>query len=653
MSFPPPKKYRLGEFELDTSQHRLSHRQEQVSLPALPFQVLLFLVENRDRYLTRQELLDRFWEGADSYEETLTRCISTIRTELRDPPTNPTYIETRKKVGYRYIGPCEVVAGETAAKHAPESVAEFAKGFEGNPSAQDVSLPPISESLRAPSSERRGGSLKKVLAVVAVVLALLLALAVYLGWPVPQAANEPVPIHSIAVLPLKNLTGDPANDYFSDGLTESLINSLAKVESLEVQSRSSVFRFKNKDLDPREVGRQLGVAAVLEGSVRNLTNSVRVAVRLVSVADGRVLWVSDANDQSIGNLFAIQDEIARNVAAGLRLRLSGETEQRLARRYTEDIEAYQLYLQGRFALANYVTNDDLQKAVKYFEAAVAKDSNYALAYTGLADAYMTMALDWRDPKEVYPKASQYADRALALDDNLGEAHYSRGAVAYFYEWNWPEAQRELQRSLDLNARSLEGNVCYLHSLETLGQPDAATAQVRRALSQNPLSTSISAELGCTSYYAHRFEQTIEFSRQTLASDPSYPLAHYNLARALGQEHLYDQAIGELSEPIRVGGRTAMLLSELAYDQAASGHQPEARQLLSELQKRAATEYIDQYPLAWIYVALGENDHALASLEKAYEARSAWMPWIKVEPKFEPLHNTPRFAALLKRLQLDG
>jgi TolB-like protein len=236
-------------------------------------------------------------------------------------------------------------------------------------------------------------------------------------------------------LPLKNLTGDQTNDYFSDGITESLISSLSRVENLTVQSRSSVFRFKNKDIDPREVGKQLGVAAVLEGSVRNVSDSVSVTVQLVSVADGRVLWTSDEHERALGDVVKLQDEISRNVASSLRLQLSPDAQGRIARRYTTDPQAFHLYLQGRFWLTNYSVPNDLNRAAKYFESATKKDPDYALAYTGLADTYLNMAIDWANPKEVMPIAQANAQKAMQLDPELGEAHYSTGALAYFYEWN--------------------------------------------------------------------------------------------------------------------------------------------------------------------------------------------------------------------------
>lgn len=651
------RKYALGEFELDVDKYLLRHHNQSVHLPELPFQVLLYLVEHRERYVSRQELLERFWQGSDAYEETLTKCISTIRTQLNDPPNAPRFIETRKKVGYRYVGPFEVSRPTTSLIQAPARELEHLRAVAISIEEDDYS--PLSRQTAVPAqlvSQNVATFRKKKRMLVAGAGLVLLSGVIVLGlfarsrWTAPPAATL-APIRSIAVLPLKNLTGDPANEYFSDGMTESLITSLSKVEGLMVISRSSVFRFKNKDLTPQEIGNQLGVASVLEGNVRNLGQSVRVSVRLVSVGDGRVLWVSDEKDRALGDVFAVQDEIARNVTHGLKLQLSGKSAQQIARRYTENVEAYQLYLQGRFHVNNLGGNEDLLKAVRYFDSAIVKDTNYALAYAGLADTYTTMALDWRNPKEVFPKAQEYARTALKLDDTLGEAHFSRGAIAYFYEWDWAEAQRELDLAMDLDAKSLEGNSCYLHSRETLGTADEALAQIRRALEKNPSSTFISAELGCASYYAHRYDLATDFSRETLRTNPSYGLARYNVARALGQKFMYEQAISELRSLISGAGPTTMLMSELGYNYAASGRKAEARKVLDELRRRSAAEFIDPYPLAWIHVALGEPDKALTSLERAYEARSAWMPWIKVEPKFDPLHRNARFQDLLRRLRL--
>lgn len=655
------KKYSLGEFELEPDKYLLKHGGETIHLPELPFRVLLYLVENRERYVSRQELLERFWAGSDGYEETLTKCISTIRTQLNDPPAAPRCIGTRKKVGYRYIGPVEE---QSLAPRGTSFEVERTRGIK-IVVQEDGEHKPVflkgedaaESSTTIPSALLHGRIIRRSRWPVIVILSsavIVIAVLAFVSHRIRAHANTSAAasIRSVAVLPLKNLSGDPTNEYFSDGLTESLISALSKIENLKVISRSSVFRFKNQNVTPQELGNSLGVAAVLEGGVRNIGNSVRIDLRLVSVDNGQVLWANDEHDHALADLFALQDEIARNVAAALRLRLSGETERTLARRYTDDIEAYRLYLQGRFYWNNYSAHQDLLKAIQYFQAATARDPNYALAYSGLADSYISLGMEFQNPKEVMPKALECADRALALDDQLGEAHYSRGAVAYFYEWNWELAQKELDRSFELNAKSLEANACYLHQIGASRQPDEGLTIVRRALDQNPLSTYIEGELSCASYYAHLYDQAIDFSNETLRTDHSYMFPHYNLARALGQKQMYEQAQAELNKAMEIAGRTPMIVSELGYDYAASGRKEEALKLLNELQTRSRREFIDPYPLAFIYVGLGDYDQALLSLEKAYDIRSTWMPWIKVEPKFEVLHSDSRFTALLKRLNLD-
>jgi len=673
MSVELPRKYRLCEFDLEPDKYLLKRNGERIHLPELPFQVLLYLVENRARYVSRQELIEKFWAGSEGYEETLTKCISTIRTQLDDRSGAPRFIETRKKVGYRFIGPVEEQASAAEATSfeiervrgvkiivedeyeiptlpAKDEVPQIA----GADAVSDLALKPRVSLIASGVSSNKRISKPVLAALVGLVIVFAIGgIWLYRRRTVNTPA-APEAIKSIAVLPLRNLTGDPSNEYFSDGMTESLITSLSKIENLKVISRSYIFHFKNKDITPQELGRQLGVATVLEGNVRNIGNSMRVAVRLVSVDDGRVLWVNDESDRAPGDIFAMQDEIARNVAVGLRLKLSGKNEQEMARRYTDNVEAYQLYLRGRFYYNNYARREDLDKAIQLFQAAIAKDPAYALAYSGLADIYLTTAIDdWQSSQEVLPKARENAMKALSLDDSLGEAHYSRGGVAFFLEWDWALAHQELVRALELHAKSLESNnTCYLHSLDSLGKSDETLATVRHALDENPLSININAELSCASYYGHHYDQAIDFSQENLRLDQSYPFAHYNAARALGQEQRYEQAITEMQKAIEVWGRNVLALSELGYDYAASERKTEARDILIELKSRAAKgEFVDPYPVSFIYVALGEKDEALNSLEKAFATHSPWMPWLLAEPKFERLRSEPRFQSLASKVGL--
>ena len=513
-----------------------------------------------------------------------------------------------------------------------------------------ATAPPISttssaEYIISEIRRHKGGT---ALAIVTIVL---LVVGVF-GYFSADRTNAGNALSTIAVLPFVNAGGNPNEDYFSDGVTESLINSLSQLPNTRVLARTTVFRYKGKEADPRKVGTELGVDALLMGRVLRQGDTLTIQADLVRVSDGMQMWGA-RYDRKLADVLVMQEDIARQVSDKLRPRSSGKTEQQVARRYTDNVDAYQLYLQGRFSWNNYARKEDLLRSIQYFQAAIAKDSNYALAYSGLADAYITLGMDdWESPKEVFPRAREYAMKALAIDDQLGEAHYSRGAVAFFYEWDWDLAQTELQRALDLNAKSVETNACYLHSLDSRGKSDEAIAVVRRALDQNPLSTFIQAELGCASYYGRRYDQAIDFSEETIRRDAGYPVAHYNAARPMGQKQMYEQSVTELNRAMTVWGRNMLVLSELGYDYAASGRKIEARKILAEMKAQtAAGEFVDPYPLAFVYVGLGENDEAIKSLQEAYQARSTWMPWINVEPKFDALRSDSRFQDLIRRLQL--
>lgn len=661
MSINVHKAYTLGDFLLEPDNHLLTRQGLPVPLTKKRFEVLVYLIEHRDRLVRRQELLDQFWDGSEVYEENLTKCISEIRKALADQKKPHRFIQTFPAIGYRFIGPLEEDAQpyesflEVEKTRGLKIIVEEDDGDDAVLVGETVlpaQLPPATTAVTLrPRASRQRRLLVPLILVCAVIALAATAFVVYRSRTSGVIATPPQPvvINSIAVLPFRNLSGSDADDYFSDGMTESMITTLSQVDGMKVISRSGVFRFKGREADPIEVGKQLGVAAVLEGSVRKDGDTVHVALRLVSVDDGRVLWADESHDRKVQDLFALQDEIARNVAAGLKVKLSGAAEQRLRQRQTDNTEAYQLYLKGRFYL-NKFTVGDLKKSIDYFNQAVAIDPRYAEAYAGLADSYIALGVDFIPPKEAFPKAKIYALKALELDETLGKAHYSLGAINYLYEWNWPAAQKELQRTLQLNPEAVETTACYLHSLDSTGKPDEAIAQVRRALELNPLSILIHGELGCASYYARQYDQTIGVSRQTLEMDPSFDFARYNIARAYGQKGMYREAIAELSQIGSPSARPPMIIAELGYDYARLGQSLEARKMLDELKERAARgDYVDPYPVSFIYVGLGENDQALEWLQKSYDLRSSWIPWLKVEPKFDSLRADPRFTSLLNRV----
>jgi len=518
------KVYLLGDFQLEPGNHLLKRQGAPVSLNKKRFQVLVYLIEQREQLVPRQELLDKFWDGSEVYEENLTKCISEIRKALDDQKKPHKFIETVPAVGYRYIGPfIEKVPELKPSVFAAEKmrgvkiVVEEDDGLNGE-LVSEKALPvkrhaPEVRELRQESSPRSSWLLPAILGGAIIVIA---ASAFVIYRSRTRGATASAPIRSIAVLPFKNLSGNQAEDYFGDGMTESLITSLSKIEGLKVISSSSVFHFKGQQIDPREVGRQLDVGAVLEGTVRKDQDSIRVAVRLVSADDGQVLWVSDTNDKALRDIFGLQDEIARNVVARLSIKLNQESAQRLTRRYTDNVEAYQLYLRGRYHWDKF-TVPDIKRSIDYFQQAINLDPKYPLPYAGLADAYcMLNGLGAASPDEVIPKAKEAMAHALELDDALPEAHTSAGVVKDFYDWDFAGAEREFKRAIELNPSSSTAHELYGKVLPDMrGGFDEAFVEVKHALDLDPFSVSISETLGELLFYSRQYDLAIAQWQKTL------------------------------------------------------------------------------------------------------------------------------------------
>jgi len=653
------KRYLLGDLVLEPKARHLSKGGVPVHLTRKPFQVLLYLVEHHDRLVTRRELLDNFWEGHDVYDETLTKCVGAIRKALDDQTERPRFIETHWSEGYRFV--CQVeeqlIPPETTVIEIEKTQGvKIVVAEEGNHNALladqgNLPLPQFARPLPLPKPKRfsRRVSLVMICAFIA-----LIATALYFYRPrAGLNDHSSPPIRSIAVLPLKNLTKDPANEYFSDGMTDSLITALSKVDGLKVISRGSVFRFKGQEVDPREVGKQLGVAAVLEGSVRKDGDSVRVAVRLVSADDGRVLWTSEMYNRRLQDIFGLQDDIARSTVAGLKVKLSGEGEARLARRYTDNVEAYQLYLNGRYYW-NKRTEEGLKQGVKYFEQAIAKDPHYAQAYAGLADSYILMGVgDYGvlPPKEAMPKANDAALKALEIDDTLAEAHTSLGFLNYVFDWDWPGAESHFRRAIELNPNYVTAHHWYGLYLAVMGRFDEGIEEEQRALELDPSSLIINTDLGLIFCYARQPDRAIEQLMKTLEREPNFVVARWRLARAYAQKAMYQEAISELQKAIEVAGRRPYYLSLMGYVDALAGKRDEALRILNELQGLPQSQENLPALIATIYVGLGDRRRAFEWLNKAYKERFTALIALKVEPMFDPLRSDPRFQDLERRIGL--
>lgn len=656
------KRFILDEYQLELETRLLIRHGKIVHLPKRPFQVLLYLIEHRDQMVSRDELLELFWEGRDVYDVTLTKCVGRIRKALDDHLDSPRFIETRYAEGYRFIGPLEeqLIRSELSTVEVEEMrgvkiVIEEEEIHDSAPHAieqtQPLQAPAATLSLSAPKSSRRIALALLVLTFVLATSALIVRYNRTRSTVEPQASQPTsLPINSIAVLPLKNLSGDPAQEYFSDGLTESFITELSKIKGLKVISRSSVFTFKGKEVDPREVGQKLGVVSVLEGSVRKSGNNVRVEVRLVSTEDGRVLWVADTYDRALTNIFTTQDEIACSVAAELKVRLCGEGEP--FKRYTNNVEAYQAYLKGRYFInAQYGEMGPvkaLNRAAGYFEQAIAIDPNYALGYAGLADAYTQLLwFSTSDPRPMIAKAKAAALKAVELDDTLAETHTALSA-AYLHDWNFDGAGREIERAVALNPGYAWAHHEYSTYLGTVGRGDAL-AEIKKAEELDPLNIAIIGDTGNALLGAGKYDEAIAQFRKAREIDPNFTYSA-NLGAWYVDKGKYEEGIKELEAAIAVTGRTPDLLMSLAIGYAKAGQKEEATRLLDEIKRLSKKQYVPNTFFAFVYAALGEKDRAFEMLESAYREHDINLLQLK-GLRLEPLRSDPRFKNLATRIGL--
>ena len=454
---------------------------------------------------------------------------------------------------------------------------------------------------------------------------------------------------SIAVLPFANLSHDPDNAYFSAGIQDEIITRLAKIADLKVISCTSTQRFKSSPDDVRAIAGQLGVANILEGSVQRTADKVRVNVQLIKGATDTHLW-ADTFDRKLTDIFAVESEIARTIAETLQAKLTGSEQHAIAARPTENTEAYQLYLKGRF-FWNKRTGQNLNKAADYFNQAIAADPKYALAYVGLADAYVLMPLYGAGaPQDCYPKAKAAAKKALELDDVSAEAHTSLAQVYCYYDLDYPQAIQEYQRAIELNPNYATAHQWYGSSgLAALGQFDEAIAEVKRAIELDPLSLVINTDLGNTYYRARRYDEAIDQMRKTLEMDPGFYYAHWNLGSALAAKGSLGPAIEEYQKA-RILNDDPSMLGLLADAYAASGNKAEAIKIRDQLEAISKQRYVSAYSFALVYLGLGDKKEAMRWLEKAYQDRAGdALRFVRVEPLLDPLRGDPRFEALVAKI----
>jgi len=466
-----------------------------------------------------------------------------------------------------------------------------------------------------------------------------------------QAAEGPQLSPSIAVLPFVNMSADTENEYFCDGLAEDIINALTKIENLYVVARTSAFSFKDKDIDVREIGRRLDVANVLEGSVRKAGNRLRITAQLISVKDGYHLW-SEQYDRELEDVFAIQDEITLAIVDNLKVKLLRGERSALLDRYRYNLEAYNLYLKGRHYWSKRPTG--IGRAIEYFEQAIAKDANYALAYAGLADCYNTLG-SWENgvlsPSEAMPKAKAAAETALALDSLLAEAHTSLAYGNMHYDWDWSAAEARFQRAFDINPNYPTAHHWRSHYLTARGRAEDSFDESKKFLELDPLDLFANAHLAWHYLFARKYDQAIEqcWKSRELFPDSFFPAFFSALAHE--QKGMLVEAIAEFENVMKMSTNITFAKAGLGHLYAVSGEKIKAESVIAELDQISKARYVPSYDFAVIHVGLGDKEGAFAWLEKAYREHSTWLAYLRVEPRLDPLRSDSRFTDLLRRIDL--
>jgi TolB-like protein/DNA-binding winged helix-turn-helix (wHTH) protein/Flp pilus assembly protein TadD len=623
----PPRRMRFGVFEADLRTGQLTKGGSRVRLQDQPFQVLAALLEKPGELVTREELRTRIWPRTIiDFDHGLNKAVSKIRDALGDSGDNPRFVETVARRGYRFLADVTPVEGKSEAEAAPVGVARLAAahGWSWRPPALGV-------------ASLAGIGLAAVLAV---------ALAWFLNTRIESAPH----IRSLAVLPLENLSGDAGQEYFADGMTDELITRLGQISRLRVISRTSAMTYKGTRKPMPQIANELNVDAVVEGSVLRSGERVRITAQLIQLPADKHIW-SESYEGDIGDALALQNRVARTIAEQVRATLNRQEQAALQTSKTVRPEAYDAYFKGRY-FWNKRTGDGLRKAIEYFTLAIEKDPSFAAAHSGLADAY-ALSGDWEygilSPQDAFARSSAAAAKALALDDQLAEAHTSRAFALDLYAWDWDAAESAYRRALALNPGYATAHQWYAWHLMVMGRTADGIGQLKTAESLDPLAPILTADLADALCIAHLYDDSLRQSRAALELHPNFAVAHYQMGQTLVQLHRPDEAIAEFRKAIALGGDNATFTSNLAHAYAVSGRTEEAMKLLTELKDRHTGQSPTDASVALIYVGLGDNDQAMAWVEKAYQAR--FNPSILLRPAFDPIRADPRFRNLWARIGL--
>lgn len=578
--------YEFNGFRLEADQRRLLYEGQPVPLKPKVFDLLLFLVKMRGQLVVKEDLMREVWPDAIVEENNITVSMSILRKTLGDHNVKRQFIETVPRRGYRFFAEVtEITTGQ-------RETIEFRR-------------------------------------------------------PLTQKALEEEPIDSLAVIPMQNPGSDPNVEYLSEGITESIINMLSRIPQLRVLACSTVLRFKGKDIDPQSVGLQLKVRAVMMIRVLRLEEKLIIRSELVKVADGSQLWGEQYN-RSPSDLLAIQDEIAKAIWESLKFKLTRQDQIRLAKQPTDNTEAYNLYLRGRYFWNKY-NKEWVLKAIEAFKQAIAIDNNYALAYCGMADAYFRLSNLHFLPREVLPKAKEAALRAVEIDENLPEAHSSLALVSVYYDHDWNRAEKEFRKALELDPFLISAHQRYGSYLTFMGRFEESIRHYETALELDPFSLQINMNLATTYYLRCEYDRAINHLLKTIELEPNYMPTHFVLACAYLQQGRLAEAIAEFQLIYKLDAEAYLALGFMGYAHALAGQRAEAETLLSVLQDISQRKYVSPYSMLVIHLAIGPEERVFEILEQLYEERNDWLVWLKVSPELKNVRNDPRFQDLLRRI----
>jgi TolB-like protein/DNA-binding winged helix-turn-helix (wHTH) protein/Flp pilus assembly protein TadD len=636
---PPARgKIQFENFEFDFRSGELREHGHKVKVQGQPLHILAVLLDRPGDLVTRDELRDKLWPGDTfvDFEHSLNAAVKRLRNALHDSAENPRIVETLARRGYRFIADVAVEGG-----------------------ALDIAEPPLVDVFTAADREQH-----EVTEKTAVVkyprwpvawkisgLALVLGLPILGLWILHSRSAQSPTIRSLAVLPLESLSDDASQDYFADGMTDELITNLGQISALRVISRTSVMLYKGTRKPLPQIARELGVDAVVEGTVLRSGERVRITAQLIEASDDKHLW-AHSYDGDLRDTLALQNEVARTIAEQIRINLTPQEDAVLRASKVMNPEAYEAYLKGRY-FWNKRSAAGLKEAIDYFNQAIEKDATYAQAYTGLADSYALLG-DWEygvmAPKEAFPRAKAAARQALELDNSLSEAHTSLAFCLDVFDWDWVSADREFRRAIDLNPGYATAHHWYAWHLIVRGQNDEAIAEMKKAENLDPLSLIISTDMADALLIAHHDDESMQQSRKAMDMDPNFALAHYQLGQAFVQKRMYKEAIAELQKAIELSGGNSTFASNLAYTYAVSDRKAEALRILIDLKNRSHG-FSNSSEIALIYAGLDEKAQAMTWLEKAYQER--FNPSILKRPAFDRLRSEPQFLDLLRRIGLSG